>query len=211
LISNSIDMDIKQHWSEVYSTKDHKKVSWYADHVSDSLNYIESLQLPKTASIIDVGAGASTLIDDLLAREFSKVSVLDISEHALSISRQRLGGLEESVTWIVADVVAHDFPKNEYDLWHDRAVFHFLIDDEHRGKYAVSLRSFVKKGGYFLISVFADDGPEMCSGIKIRRHSELDLEQFFGDSFDVIKSARMVHRTPSGTEQRFVTVLMKRK
>lgn len=204
-------MDTKQHWSDVYSTKDHQKVSWYTDHVADSLDYIESLKLPKTASVIDVGAGASTLVDDLLAREFSKVSVLDISEQALTISRQRLGESGGSVHWIVADVVAHNFPKQEYDLWHDRAVFHFLTNEEHRDKYATNLRESVKKGGYFLISVFANDGPEMCSGIKVRRHSELDLEQFFGSSFDVVKKARTVHRTPSGSEQRFVTVLMKRK
>ena len=204
-------MDPGNHWNGVYATKDHQKVSWYADHVAGSLEFIDALALPpSSASLIDLGGGASTLIDDLLARGYRNITVLDLSSIALQISRDRVGEAGDSVSWVSANVLDYDFPTDSFDLWHDRAVFHFLTDEENRMTYAKKVAGAVKHGGHFLISVFADDGPAMCSGLTVRRHSEQDLKDFFAMDFEVVKSTRATHLTPSGAEQRFVHVLMKR-
>ena len=203
-------MDVQNIWNGVYATKDRQRVGWHSDHLTSSLEYIDALALPPSASLIDLGGGASTLVDDLLARGYKNITVLDLSSIALQISRYRVGQAGDTVSWVAANVLEYDFPTGPFDLWHDRGVFHFLLEDANRKKYARIAAGAVKHGGYFLISVFADDGPETCSGLKVRRHSEQQLEDFFAEDFEVVKSTRDLRFTPSGAEQRFVVVLMKR-
>ena len=204
-------MDPKSHWENIYRSRSHKDVSWYADHISQSLKIIQSLGLKSDASILDVGGGASTLVDDLLGAGYSNVSVLDVSAAALDIARHRLGDRAGRVVWLEADVLAHDFPADAYDLWHDRAVFHFLTEESDRQTYRSQAAKVVKSGGYLLMSVFADDGPEKCSGIQVRRHGRSGLENFFNPDFKPVTSTRNVHLTPAGVEQRFTTVLLRKK
>ena len=203
-------MEVKNIWNGVYATKDRQRVGWHADNLTSSLEFIDALALPPSASLIDLGGGASTLVDDLLSRGYKNITVLDLSSIALQISRYRVGQAGDTVSWVAANVLEYDFPTGPFDLWNDCGVFHFLIADEYRTKYARKVASAVKHDGYFLISAFADDGPEMCSGLKVRRHSEQQLEDFFAKDFQVVKSTRALRFTPSGAEQRFVVVLMKR-
>jgi SAM-dependent methyltransferase len=203
-------MDVENIWGGVCTTKDRQRVGWHADHSASCLEFIDALALPSSASLINLGGGASTLVDDLLARGYENITVLDLSSIALQISRYRVGQAGDKVSWVAANVLEYDFPTGPFDLWHDRGVFHFIIGDEHRTKYARKVAGAVKHGGYFLVSVFADDGPEMCCGVKVRRHSEQQLEDFFAKDFEVVKSTRSSSFTPSGAEQRFVDVLMRR-
>jgi SAM-dependent methyltransferase len=204
-------MSIEEHWENIYGTKDSKQVSWYADHVASSLERIESLKLRFDAAILDLGGGASTLVDDLLEAGHTEVSVMDISGAAMDIARQRLGQRASRANWIRGDVLLHVFEPEKFDLWHDRAVFHFLTGSREREIYRNQAARAVKPDGYLLLSVFADDGPEKCSGLVIRRHSEKELEQFFEQDFGPISHSRFTHRTPGGSEQRFVSVLLRKK
>lgn len=204
-------MDAKDHWQNIYRTKDSKQVSWYTDHVASSLDRIESLELRLDAEILDLGGGASTLVDDLLNAGYSGVSVMDISSVALNIVRHRLGAAASRLRWIEGDVLNHDFDAESLELWHDRAVFHFLTESLDRETYRRQAARAIKPGGYLFLNVFADDGPEKCSGLVIRRHSEKELEDFFEPDFDSLSSARFSHRTPGGSDQRFVSVVLRKK
>lgn len=204
-------MDRKSHWDKVYASKSHKEVSWYAEHIQSSLALIERAGASKSAAIIDIGGGASTLAEDLLKLGFRNVAVLDVSGAALKIAQERLGAKAGDVSWIEGDLLEIDFSQRKFDLWHDRAVFHFLTEEADRLQYKVKLLRHLKQGGKAIFSVFADDGPEKCSLLDVRRHHEDDLFAFFQKEFDPSYHERTVHKTPSGTEQRFVNVILKRK
>ncbi|MEO7426657.1 MAG: class I SAM-dependent methyltransferase [Fibrobacteria bacterium] len=197
-------MDPKEHWENIYTTKDHTQVSWYAAHVSSTLDLFTDAQLDKDSRIIDVGGGASTLADDLLDKGYGNLSVLDISSTALDIARTRLGDRADQVRWMVGDLLNYDFGTYEFDVWHDRAVLHFLTLADDRKRYLDQLNARLTHGGFAILSVFADDGPIKCSGIEIVRSSESDLEDFLGAGFKTLFTKRTIHGTPGGVEQKFV-------
>jgi SAM-dependent methyltransferase len=199
------------HWETIYGTKDHKAVSWFADHVETTPEWIRELGMSKTAALVDIGGGASTWVDDMLDQGFKNLTVLDLSPSALNIAKARLGARGETVKWLAANVLDQAFAPASFDLWHDRAVFHFLTDEDDRAAYRTKVTTALKPGGSLLFSIFADDGPEKCSGLTVRRHSENELTDYFGGEFESVQSSRGVHVTPGGSEQRFVTVLLQKK
>jgi len=194
----------KSHWNGVYERKGPENVSWFQPHLGRSLAIIDQIGLPSTASVIDVGGGASTLVDDLLARGFSDLTVLDISAQALDSSRRRLGERAACVHWIDADVTAVELESARYDLWHDRAVFHFLTDVESRHRYVETARRAIKPGGHIIVATFGTDGPLQCSGLDVVRYDASALHSEFGSPFQPIDHVKEVHRTPWGTEQEFL-------
>lgn len=161
--------------------------------------------MDKSGQIIDIGGGISTLVDDLLANDYKNVSVLDISAVSLQTARQRLGSQAKKINWIEADITQAQLPHQFYDVWHDRAVFHFLTKAEDRQKYVEAVRRSVRQGGHVIVATFAPDGPEKCSGLDIVRYDEDALHNEFGDDFEVVDSTRReTHHTPFGTDQKFV-------
>jgi SAM-dependent methyltransferase len=197
-------MNTKTHWEHIYETKAPTQVSWYQEHAQFSLQYIQNTGIRKTGHIIDVGGGTSTLVDDLIADGFQHISVLDVSGAALQLTQQRLGAKANDVKWIEADITQADLPHQAYNLWHDRAVFHFLTHAEDRQRYVEAVRHSVRKGGHVIVATFAPDGPERCSGLEVVRYSPKGLHSEFGHGFEVVDSARETHHTPFGTEQRFI-------
>lgn len=196
-------MQRRDHWEGVYTSKATDAVSWYQAHAQRSLDMIEACGLDVHAPIIDVGGGASTLVDDLLARGFENLSVLDISEAALAASRARLGARSEAVTWHVADITRADLPQRAFALWHDRAVFHFLTEASDRDAYRATLHRALRPGGHVLIATFAEDGPTRCSGLPVCRYDAAGLAAELGPAFRLVGSTRELHRTPFATEQAF--------
>ena len=197
-------MSLKTHWEHIYQAKAPTEVSWYQDHSLQSLQFIRHTGMPKTGSIIDVGGGSATLVDDLLTNGYQQISILDISARALEVARQRLGARANDVTWLEADILQIRLPHHKYDLWHDRAVFHFLTQPEDRRHYVDLVRDAVKPGGHVIVATFASDGPERCSGLQVLRYEPDSLHQEFGDSFVLLDSTTEVHHTPFGTEQKFI-------
>jgi 2-polyprenyl-3-methyl-5-hydroxy-6-metoxy-1,4-benzoquinol methylase len=197
-------MENKAHWKHIYQTKESERVSWYQLHPGLSLQYIQNTGILKSAHIIDVGGGASVLVDHLLEDGFQNVTVLDISSEALEIARQRLGPRSKSVTWMEADITQTNLPKHQYDLWHDRAVFHFLTKPEDRQRYVNAVKEAVKPGGHIIVATFANDGPESCSGLDVSRYNPQSLYNEFGEGFDLLDSTHEEHQTPFGTEQKFI-------
>lgn len=197
-------MQSKRHWERVYSTKVTNAVSWYQKHADCSLRLIRNTGVPKHAPIIDIGGGASTLVDDLLADGYSKLSVLDLSGTALAAAQARLGARASSVNWIEADITTVNLPPNEYDVWHDRAVFHFLISKKDRAAYVRTVFRAVKPDGHVIVATFAEDGPTQCSGLPVMRYSAEALHSEFGDSFVLLSHEKEVHHTPLGAVQQFV-------
>jgi 2-polyprenyl-3-methyl-5-hydroxy-6-metoxy-1,4-benzoquinol methylase len=195
------------HWDNVYKAKSADQVSWYRPHLERSLSLIELSAPQRTTAIIDVGAGESTLIDDLLSRGYTNLTVLDISQTALAVTKERLGESARSVQWICADVTQVALPAHSYDVWHDRAVFHFLIAEEQRRAYVQAVAKAVKPGGYVIVSAFGPEGPTKCSGLPVMRYDAQDLHGEFGNQFRLIESSKEVHQTPLGTEQQFVYCL----
>ena len=195
-------MNRKIHWEEVYSTKSANAVSWYQEHSELSLKLIHRTGLPSTTSIIDVGGGASTLVDDLTRLGYSDVSVLDISKAALDVARGRLSA--QNVSWIEGDITKIDLPEKRYDIWHDRAVFHFLIAAEDRHRYVDLLRKTLRPDGHVIMATFSETGPEKCSGLEVKRYSAEKLQEELGDSFKLIEHLFETHKTPFGTEQHFI-------
>lgn len=194
----------KDHWEKVYQTKQPDAVSWFQEHATRSLDLIRSTGAPLSANIIDVGGGASTLVDDLLASGFKNVSVLDLSASALDVARKRLGTAGNSVTWIAGDIRSVALPAHHYDIWHDRAVFHFLTDPADRAAYIDQVMKSVKPGGHVIVATFAPDGPEQCSGLPVVRYSADELHQEFGASFKLVEHISEEHKTPWGSIQHFV-------
>lgn len=197
-------MQVKSHWEHVYETKSVDAVSWFQPHAEQSLRLIRQTGLAPTASIIDVGGGASTLVDDLLDDGFRHVTVLDVSGAALAAARARLGERAASVTWLEADITQVALPRHAYDLWHDRAVFHFLTSDGDRRAYVAAVQRAVKPGGYVIVATFAEDGPLQCSGLPVVRYSPSALHAEFGATFSLERHEREEHHTPSGAVQKFI-------
>ena len=197
-------MESKSHWEKVYASKPATSVSWYQEHAENSLSFIHDSGVPKSAAIIDVGGGTSTLADDLLADCYSDITVLDLSATALSAARQRLGKRAAEVQWLEADVTGVCLPEHRYDVWHDRAVFHFLTEPQQRRAYVETVFRSVKPGGHVIVATFAEDGPTQCSGLPVMRYAADELHAQFGGSFSLIKHAKEAHHTPFGTLQQFV-------
>lgn len=197
-------MQSKDHWEKVYSTKATNAVSWFQPHADMSLGFILGAGVSRDAAIIDVGGGASTLVDDLLANGFTNVSVLDLSASALAAARERLGPQASKVRWIEADITTAFLPVNAYDVWHDRAVFHFLTSAEERAAYVKTVFRSVKPGGHVIVATFAEDGPAQCSGLPVMRYRADELHDEFGESFQLVDHRKEAHHTPSGAVQQFV-------
>src|SRR5574342_563260 len=164
-------MDPKSHWERIYRTKHPTQVSWYQPHAQRSLDLIRRVSPPPNGAIIDVGGGASNLIDDFLDAGYHDLTVLDLSATALAETRTRLGPHAGNVRWIEADILNASLPQARYSVWHDRAVFHFLTEPVDRASYIAQVRRAVRPGGFVLVATFADDGPTRCSGLEVRRYS----------------------------------------
>jgi 2-polyprenyl-3-methyl-5-hydroxy-6-metoxy-1,4-benzoquinol methylase len=197
-------VDPKAHWEKVYSTKPPDAVSWYHPHLETSLALVERAAAGYDASIIDVGGGESTLVDDLLARGCQNITVLDVSETAIEVTKKRLGDAAESVCWLVGDITEVRLAPNAYDVWHDRAVFHFLTTPEHRAAYVRQVAAAVRPGGHVIVSTFGPEGPTKCSGLDVVRYDEKSLHRQFGVRFRLEESLKEVHQTPFGTTQQFL-------
>jgi ubiquinone/menaquinone biosynthesis C-methylase UbiE len=197
-------MQSKDHWEKVYSTKATDAVSWFQPHADLSLDIIRSTGVGRDAGIIDVGGGASTLVDDLVANGYTDLTVLDLSGAALNAARKRLGAQESKVRWIEADITKADLPANRYDIWHDRAVFHFLTDPADRIAYVNTVLRSVKPGGHVIVATFGTDGPLQCSGLPVMRYSADELHDQFGAAFQLLDHREEKHHTPSGAVQQFV-------
>jgi trans-aconitate methyltransferase len=195
--------DSEAHWQNVYTSKAEAEVSWYEDTPSLSLAMLDDLRLPPDSSLVDIGAGASRLVDGLLARSWRDITVLDLSAAALEAARARLGTEGGSVTWIAADIRLWQPQAAAYDVWHDRAAFHFLTDPRDRAAYCATLARAVKPGGYALIAGFAPDGPENCSGLPVMRHDATSVARELGRDFSLRRSENHTHQTPWGSTQRF--------
>lgn len=197
-------MDARAHWDRIYSTKLPETLSWHRQHLETSLTLIERAAPETTASIIDVGGGESTLVDDLVARGYQNLTVLDISRTALEIARHRLSFQGAKVRWLAADVTVADLPHHAYDVWHDRAVFHFLTTAEERLAYVRQTLRAVKPGGHVIVSTFGPEGPVNCSGLDVVRYDADRLHDEFGAQFRLVESSKELHRTPFGTTQQFL-------
>jgi len=204
-------MNTKSHWESVYGAKAPEAVSWYAAHLRLSLQYVKKAAPAKEAHIIDVGGGESTLVDDLLADGYSNITVLDISTTALEVTRHRLGALSDKVAWLAGDVLDVEFPVAAYDVWHDRAVFHFLTSDAQRRRYVDQVLKALKPGGYAIVGTFGPEGPEQCSGLPVARYEPNALHARFGKPFELVDSSIEVHKTPWGAPQQFVYCFCKRQ
>ncbi|MER2512880.1 MAG: class I SAM-dependent methyltransferase [Nitrosomonas ureae] len=203
-------MEQKEHWEKVYQSKASDQVSWYKAHLSLSLDWILGSLKSKSSRVIDVGGGSSTLVDDLLAKGYIDITVLDISQQALKVSKDRLGALADKVTWIEAGITRVSFPPQSFDVWHDRAIFHFLTDPVQRKKYIETLKSTLKTDGFLIMATFSLEGPLKCSGLHIVRYSPETLSGELGDGFSLVKTSQERHQTPFGTFQNFTYCLFKR-
>ena len=194
----------KSHWDSVYATKEPDSVSWFQKSAKLSLSYIQQASLNFTSPIIDVGGGASRLVDALQSKGYRNLTVMDISNESLERSKSRLGNFADSVDWIVADITRVKLPENNYQFWHDRAVFHFLTQPSDRNAYLNQLKHSVKSGGYILIATFAEDGPTECSGLPIVRYDIDTLNYLLKEFAEPVANVRESHATPFGTQQSFV-------
>lgn len=197
-------MTSKKHWDDTYEQRGSANVSWFRQHLGLSFDLIRQAAPSHDTAIIDVGGGASTLVDDLLAANYHDVTVLDLSPAALAVARNRLGPGGAGVTWIAGDITTVELPASRYDLWHDRAVFHFLTSPIERERYVAAVRHALKPGGHVIMATFALDGPEKCSGLPVARYSSGSLHAQFDEQFELLDSRHETHVTPAGKEQRFV-------
>lgn len=197
-------MDRKNHWDSVYAGKKPNEVSWYQTRLEKSLELIHATGVGKNASIIDLGGGASTLVDDLLASGFMNLTVLDISPAAIQAAQARLGARAKEVAWLEADVTRARLPEQAYDVWHDRAVFHFLTDAEDRRRYVSTVHHAVKPGGHVIVATFGPHGPLQCSGLDIARYTPEQLYGEFGGNYELRRSITEDHVTPTGKHQEFI-------
>jgi len=202
--SGVLEMDSKTHWETVYSSKSTDEVSWFQPHADLSLNLIKATGVGRGAAIIDVGGGASTLVDDLVAEGYADLTVLDLSAAALKAARKRLGAEADRVCWLEADITKAALPASRYDIWHDRAVFHFLTAPADRAAYVRTVLRAVKPGGHVIVATFAEDGPLQCSGLPVMRYRADELHDQFGAAFTLLQHQKEEHHTPFGTVQQFV-------
>ncbi|MBI4897684.1 MAG: class I SAM-dependent methyltransferase [Actinobacteria bacterium] len=200
--------DSAEHWNFAYAGGG-RDVSWFQGQAAISDRLIKSVASAADTPIIDIGGGASTLVDGLLAAGFNDLSVLDVSSVGLAIARERLGDAAEEVEWFACDVLDWQ-PSRRYGIWHDRAVLHFSNDDADRARYRETLLATLRTGGHAVIGVFAQDGPERCSELQVRRHSQADLAEFLGEEFAIVDRRRELHRTPGGNPQPFNWVVARR-
>ncbi len=197
-------MSTQTHWNHIYQTKSPQETSWYQPHLETSLDWILEAAPDRSASIIDVGGGESTLVDDLLARRFASVTILDVAGAALGKSQNRLGDRAKNVAWIEGDVTEVALPPRAYDIWHDRAVFHFLTQAEQRSAYVRQLSASLKTGGQVLMATFGPEGPQKCSGLPTQRYDALSLLRELGPDFRLVRHSVVDHQTPFGTRQQFL-------
>jgi len=197
-------MDVKTHWDKVYATKAPESVSWFRVHLETSLALVKRAAEARSASIIDVGGGESTLVDDLLLRGYKNLTVLDISQTAIEVTKKRLGTAAEQVRWLIGDIVEIELEPHAYDLWHDRAVFHFLTTPERRLAYVRQVTRAVKPGGHVIVSTFGPEGPTKCSGLEVMRYDAESLHSEFGGQFRLVESSKELHETPFGATQQFL-------
>jgi 2-polyprenyl-3-methyl-5-hydroxy-6-metoxy-1,4-benzoquinol methylase len=200
-------MDSRSHWENVYFTKAPQAVSWYRPHLEKSIEIIEKTAPDRSTSIIDIGGGESTLVDDLLARGYEDLTVLDISSTAIEVAQQRLGDAAKMVEWIAGDITNVNLPPQSYNFWHDRAVFHFLTTADQRSAYVRQVEKAVRSDGNLLISTFGPEGPTKCSGLEVVRYDADSLHREFGVRFRLLESFKEVHNTPFGTTQQFLYCL----
>ncbi|MFP5226936.1 MAG: class I SAM-dependent methyltransferase [Acidobacteriota bacterium] len=196
-------MHREAHWETLHREKAADAVSWYRPHLDVSLELIEEFGEERSSSIIDVGAGQSTLVDDLLTLGYERLTVLDLSAAAIEAVQRRLGDRGGRIRWLVGDVTAVDLEPASYDVWHDRAVFHFLTETADRGAYVRRVRRALRPGGHAVLGTFALDGPPKCSGLDVVRYDAAALQAEFGAAFQLVKAVDEEHRTPFGTAQPF--------
>ena len=198
-------MDARSHWEQVYATKDREQVSWFRPHLERSLELIERAAPDRAASILDVGAGQSTLLDDLLTLGYGNITVLEISPTAMEVLKERVGQAGRAIQWICGDVTEAVLPETSFDLWHDRALFHFLTEAEQRRAYVKRVKRALKPGGSLIVSTFGPSGPERCNGLAAMRYDASSLGSEFGDRFRLVESSLDLHETPSRAVQQFLT------
>ena len=202
--------DRKTHWETIYRTKKSTDVSWHQPKPITSLNFISELKLKKDAKIIDIGAGESFLADFLLAEGFTDLTILDISEEALDHARSRLAEKAKTLKWITADI-SHFVPEEKYELWHDRAAFHFLTDETQVQNYLNTLEKSINPGGFVILGTFSEKGPTKCSGLEIKQYSISEMSSLMTDSFQKIHCENIDHITPSGAVQNFTFCSFQKK
>jgi 2-polyprenyl-3-methyl-5-hydroxy-6-metoxy-1,4-benzoquinol methylase len=200
-------MNTEKHWEKIYREKPPDAVSWYRPHLETSLALIEKATPERGVSIIDVGGGESTLVDDLLAAGYQNITVLDISQTAIDVTKRRLGCASDPIHWIAADILTCELASQAYDVWHDRAVFHFLTAMDQRATYVRQVARAVKPGGYVLVGTFGPEGPTKCSGLEVARYDAKSLHAEFGVRFQLLDSIKELHDTPLGTTQQFLYCL----
>ncbi len=201
----------KEHWEKIYTTKQPTEVSWYEDEPKVSLDLVKQFNLPKSARIMDSGAGDSHFVDYLLNLGYENITVLDISEAALERAKKRLGPEQaKKIKWVVADE-AECNPDEQYDLWHDRAAFHFLTDEKEISNYLNTITKCIKPGGYLILATFSEQGPKKCSGLDVKQYSESSMTELLKDSFEKINCFTVDHHTPFNTVQNFLYGSFKRK
>jgi ubiquinone/menaquinone biosynthesis C-methylase UbiE len=208
---DSGDTNWKAHWEAIYGSKAPADLSWYQQQPTRSLELLEGLGMGPSTAIIDVGGGASTLVDALLDQHLGKITVLDISAVALEHAKSRLGLRNNSVVWIEADVTRVDLGADAYDVWHDRAVFHFLTSAEDRRRYVDAARRALRRGGAALIATFSLQGPTRCSGLDVMRYDAEMLARELGSEFSLERSVDDIHHTPFGTPQAFTFAVLRRR
>lgn len=204
------DTLLKEHWENVYHAKAEHEVSWYQSYPATSMEIISSLNLPSNAAIIDIGGGDSHLAEALLEKGFTNIHVLDISASAIERAMTRLGANASKIHWIVSDVTELNTHAH-FDLWHDRAAFHFLTTEDKISRYVALAEKTLSKDGYLVIGTFSESGPTKCSGLDIKQYSESTMAQRFGHAFDLVKCQRDNHITPSGTIQNFLFCSFRKK
>jgi 2-polyprenyl-3-methyl-5-hydroxy-6-metoxy-1,4-benzoquinol methylase len=202
--------DTKEHWEDVWTRKKSNEVSWYQQHPKTSLDLILSINPSKDVHIIDVGGGDSILVDKLLELDFKNITVLDISANALKKAKERLGRKADIVNWIESDIRKFD-SEEKYDIWHDRALLHFLTSENDIQNYRELIRKHVKRGGHLIISCFSTKGPKMCSGLDAMQYSEESIKKLFSEEFEHIKSFEEEHMTPRQTSQIFIYNIFRKK
>ncbi len=197
-------MNPQANWERIYTEKAPDAVSWYRPHLDKSVTLLEQVAPDRSSSIIDVGGGESTLVDDLLADGYENITVLDISQVAIDANRRRLEAASERVTWLVADICKVELDSSAYDVWHDRAVFHFLTSASDRAAYVRQAARAIRRGGHVIVSTFGPEGPMKCSGLDVVRYDAESLHREFGEHFRLIESSEELHHTPFGTVQQFL-------
>jgi len=201
----------RAHWEGVYGVRATDAVSWYRPHLDVSLELLRQAGLDASTRLLDVGGGASTLVDDLLALGLVHVTVLDLSQAALEVAKERLGARGDTVRWLATDLLGAELAPAAFDLWHDRAVLHFLTTPENTARYAAQAAHAVRSGGHAVIGGFAPDGPERCSGLPVARRSASDIAALLGPAFRLVDERREQHTTPAGNAQAFAYALLERR